>query len=335
MSPRVTIVGGGVVGLAAALALNERGASVQVLERSPRLGEDACSWSAGGMLAPWCEGESAEPEVVEWGRQALDWWETRVGGVRRNGALVVAAPRDHPEIDRFAARTHNRRWVGEAEIAGLEPDLSPRFRKGLHFPDEGHLDPRRALVDLAERLAARGVAIHFGVDGRNGGAEKDDALLDCRGLAARDELSDLRGVRGEMLILRTKEIALSRPVRFLHPRIPLYVVPRDGGEFMIGATSIESASRAPITARSAMELLNAAYALHPAFGEAEIVEMRADVRPAFPDNLPRLVSQGRRMYLNGFYRHGFLLAPAFAERAAAAIFATEAIHEDHRERRRA
>ena len=88
---------------------------------------------------------------------------------------------------------------------------------------------------------------------------------------------------------------------------------------MVGATSIESASRGPVTARSAIELLSAAYALHPAFGEAEIVEMRADARPAFPDNLPRLVARGRRTYLNGLYRHGFLLAPAFAERAAAAV----------------
>ena len=135
---------------------------------------------------------------------------------------------------------------------------------------------------------------------------------------ARDALADLRGVRGEMLILRTREIRLSRPVRFLHPRIPLYVMPRADGHFMVGATMIESAARGPVTARSAIELLSAAYALHPAFGEADIVEMRADVRPAFPDNLPRLVTRGPRTYLNGFYRHGFLLAPAFAQSAAAA-----------------
>jgi glycine oxidase len=331
---RVTVVGAGVVGLTAALALSERGASVQVLERSLRLGEDACSWSAGGMLAPWCEGESAEPEIVEWGREAIGWWQSRVSGVRRNGALVVSAQRDLGEVDRFAARTHNRRPVGESEIAALEPDLAGRFRKGLYFADEGHLDPRRALADLAQRLAERGVAIQLGVDGRDNGDEVD-AIVDCRGLSARDALPELRGVRGEMLILRTKEICLSRPVRFLHPRIPLYIVPRDDGEFMIGATSIESASRGPVTARSAMELLNAAYALHPAFGEAEILEMRADARPAFPDNAPRLVTQGRITYLNGFYRHGFLLAPAFAERAAAAILEAETIDEDHRQRRRA
>ena len=59
-----------------------------------------------------------------------------------------------------------------------------------------------------------------------------------------------------------------------------------------------------------MELLNAAYALHPAFGEAEILEISADVRPAFPDNLPRIEARDDRIFVNGFFRHGFLLAPA-------------------------
>ena len=129
-----------------------------------------------------------------------------------------------------------------------------------------------------------------------------------------------------MLILRTRDIALSRPVRFLHPRIPIYITPRADGLFMVGATMIESAAKGPVTARSAIELLSAAYALHPAFGEAEIVDMRADVRPAFPDNLPRMLRQGGVIYLNGFYRHGFLLSPAFAARAAEAVLTGTAEH---------
>jgi len=79
---------------------------------------------------------------------------------------------------------------------------------------------------------------------------------------------------------------------------------------------IESGDSSGVTARSAIELLNAAVALHPGFGEAEIVEMRADLRPAFPDNLPRVVERDGRIFVNGFYRHGFLLAPAMAERVA-------------------
>ncbi len=329
---RVTVIGAGVAGLTSALALAERGAEIEILERSAKLGGDCCSWCAGGMLAPFCEAESAEREVVELGRGAIGWWEKRVSGVARNGTLVVSAPRDASEIDRFAARTENHRRVDEASIAALEPDLAGRFRQGLFFAEEGHLDPRIALRDLSMRLTGLDVVVRFGVD-TSPLAGAGDAILDCRGLSARDALSDLRGVRGEMLILRTKEISLSRPVRFLHPRIPLYITPRADGHFMVGATAIESASRGAVTARSAIELLSAAYALHPAFGEAEIVEMRADARPAFPDNLPRIVAKGDRTYLNGLYRHGFLLAPAFAERAAAALMETS--HEDHRQRRRA
>ena len=109
-------------------------------------------------------------------------------------------------------------------------------------------------------------------------------------------------------------------MRFLHPRIPLYIVPRADNEFMIGATMIESAERGAVSVRSAIELLSAAYALHPAFGEAEILEMSADVRPAYPDNEPRIEEGGDRIFVNGFYRHGFLLAPAFAARAATLAF---------------
>jgi glycine oxidase len=332
---RVTVIGAGVVGLAAALELSERGAEVEVVERAARLGETACSWCAGGMLAPWCEGESAPPEVIDLGAVALDWWARRVPGVARNGTLVVAAPRDVGEIERFAARTSHYERVDEARIGQLEPDLAGRFRKGLFFADEGHLDPRLALASLAERLAERGTPISLGVDASTR-SHRAGAVLDCRGFAARSDLDDLRGVRGEMLILRTREISFSRPIRFLHPRIPLYIVPRADGHFMVGATMIESAAQGPVTARSAIDLLSAAYALHPAFGEAEVVEMRADVRPAFPDNVPRLIQRGATTYLNGFYRHGFLLSPALAQRAAATLLGdVEGAHEDHRQRRRA
>ena len=329
----VTVIGAGVAGLTAALELSERGADVRIVERAAHLGESACSWCAGGMLAPYCEGESAPADVVALGAGAIDWWARRVPGVARNGTLVLAPARDAGEVERFAARTQGWRRLDEIGIAELEPDLAGRFRSGLFFAEEGHLDPRAALGALRDKLAGRGVAIEYGVDGAIAG---DAATLDCRGFAARDVLTDLRGVRGEMLILRTREISFSRPVRFLHPRIPLYVTPRADGLFMVGATMIESAAKGPVTARSTIELLSAAYALHPAFGEAEIVEMRADVRPAFPDNMPRLTKRGSTYYLNGFYRHGFLLSPAFAQRAAEAILeGAETSHEDHRQRRRA
>jgi glycine oxidase len=315
---RATVVGAGVVGLATALTLAERGAKVALIERSRELGDNA-SWLAGGMLAPFCEGESAPPSVAELGRGAIDWWGQRVPGVKREGALVIAPPRDASEIERFAQRTSGHERVDAARIAALEPDLAGRFREGLFFAGDGHLDPRAALRALADSLRRHGVDLRFGEDGETLGGEAG-TVLDCRGFAARAALPQLRGVRGEMIRVRTREIAFTRTVRLLHPRIPLYVVPRANDEFMIGATMIESAEKGAVSVRSAIEMLNAAYALHPAFGEAEILEMSADVRPAFPDNEPRIEERNGRIFVNGFYRHGFLLAPGFAERAAALAF---------------
>src|SRR5690606_38755246 len=107
-------------------------------------------------------------------------------------------------------------------------------------------------------------------------------IVDARGLAARDTLTDLRGVRGEMLVIRCPELQLTRTIRLLHPRIPLYIVPRGDGVYMLGATMLESGAKTRVTARAAIEMLSAAYALHPAFAEAEILELGADARPAFP-----------------------------------------------------
>ena len=289
-----------------------------MLKNRGELGGNA-SWLAGGMLAPFCEGESAPPSVVELGRRAIDWWAARVPGVVREGTLVVAPPRDAAEIDRFAARTSGHERVDAAKIAALEPDLAGRFHKGLFFPGEGHLDPRHAMRALAENLRRCGVDMRFGVDGEPLGPEAGEDRARLPRLRRAPSPAELRGVRGEMIRLRTRDIALTRTVRLPHPRIPLYVVPRADAEFMIGATMIESADKGAVSVRSAIEMLNAAYALHPAFGEAEILEMSADVRPAYPDNEPRIEERAGRIFVNGFYRHGFLLAPAFADRARATL----------------
>ena len=140
-----------------------------------------------------------------------------------------------------------------------------------------------------------------------------------------------------MLLLRLPELSLRRPVRVLHPRLPVYVVPRAAGVFMVGATMIESDEEAHVSARSMLELLAAAYALHPAFGEAQILEIGTAVRPAFPDNLPRLEWVGPTLHVNGLYRHGFLIAPALARRAAQVLLEgrhfAEVMHEDPDQRR--
>lgn len=313
----VKIIGAGVAGLTAAAELVEHGFDVTIYDKADEIGAASCSWYAGGMLAPWCERESAEEPVARLGQEAANWWDDRTGLVVRTGSLVLAQPRDQADLARFSRRTEKFEWINSKNLDALEPDLSGRFKKALYFPTEAHLNPRDALLALAHYIKSKGAKLHFNADGY--ATDRTDITIDARGFSARDTLPRLRGVKGEMLIIKTGEITLSRPIRILHPRIPLYIVPRDNHHFMVGATMIESAERGRITARSMIELLSAAYALHPAFGEAEIIETGTDVRPAFADNLPHITHKNNIYYLNGLYRHGFLLSPALARMTVKAI----------------
>ncbi len=334
------VVGAGVAGLCVATEIAGRGGRVSIVDIHAGPGPHSCSWWAGGMLAPHCEGESAEEPVVRLGRESADWWEEKTGVVKRNGTLVLALSRDAGELRRFARRTRHHEEVDAPGIASLEPDLAGRFRRGLFFPQEAHLAPRAALAALVGRLGEQGVVI--GTPQESGAfppaqTDPDPVVdIDCRGLAARDALPDLRGVKGEMLVLRCPDLALSRPIRLLHPRFPLYVVPHGDGLYMLGATMIEATERDRVTARSLLELLSAAYALHPAFGEAEVLEIGVDARPAFPDNLPRIRQRRGAIHVNGLYRHGYLLAPAMARMVAEFVFerrTPEVMDESVRQRR--
>ncbi|MEP3918847.1 FAD-dependent oxidoreductase [Ascidiaceihabitans sp.] len=326
MNGPFTIIGGGVCGLAMAAELSSRGATVAVLDPKGTPGDHACSWWAGGMLAPDCEGVSAEPEIVRQGRKAAAWWENQGATVHKKGTLVAALHRDQSDLTTFARRAPTARSLSRSQIAACEPHLADRYSKALFLANEAHLDPRATLMALHARLKQRGVRFDGSIVGQ---------VIDCRGLAARDTLADLRGVKGEMLVVRCPDVILSRPVRLLHPRFPLYIVPRGDGVFMLGATQIETGERSRATLRSVMELMNAAYALHPAFGEAELLEIGVDARPAFPDNQPRMRRIGDVIYANGLFRHGFLLAPALAQMTADLVMdgkIPEVWYEDHRER---
>lgn len=316
---RVTVVGAGIVGLWQAYELARRGHAVTVREAMSEAETGAASRFAGAMLAPYCELEAAEPIIRELGIQGLANWKEAYPGVVARGSLVLAQPRDHGELTRFARMTQGHRSIGADELASLESDLAGRYARALYYESEAHLIPREGLAFLIRELRRLGAQLQFGAPLPEPiwrGAATGEAVIDCRGMAARADLPGLRGVRGEMAVLRAPDVTLSRPVRLLHPRFPIYIVPWGEGLYMIGATVIESEDAGPVTVRSALELLGTAYAVQPAFGEAEIIEMSAGVRPSFADNIPRIVPQGRRICVNGAYRHGYLLAPVLAEATA-------------------
>ncbi len=339
---RIRVIGAGAAGLTAAFELvrqarvQNRDLSLEIVEKGQKAGL-GCSHYAGGMIAPWCEAESTEPVVARLGAEALEFWTRTVPLAERRGSLVVALPRDRSELVQFSKRTSHFERVDGTALAALEPDLAEHFDHALYFAEEAHLAPRAAMDGLVNILGREpNVVFRFATDAATL-TDDCDWTLDCRGFGAKPDLSGLRGVKGEMMILRSSDVKLSRPVRMLHPRHPVYIVPRPDGTFMVGATMIENEERARVTAQSLVELVNSAFAVHPAFAEAEVVETGSDVRPSFIDNLPRIKREGRRLYLNGLYRHGFLLSPALASRAARIIFEDaefpEVMDEDRGQRR--
>lgn len=314
----ISIIGGGVIGLWQALVLARRGHRVTLFEATAEGAAGPASRYAGAMLAPYCEEEGAEPVVRELGLRSIPLWRKAYPGVVNHGSLVVAQPRDRPELVRFQRMTRGHQTIDAGRLAELEPDLAGRFQMGLFYPEEAHVSTRKALVFLAAEARRLGADVRFNSPSvPEAAGVADGIVIDCRGIAARDQLSGLRGVRGEIAVLRSLEVRLSRPVRLLHPRFPLYVVPWGDDLYLVGATVIEREDSGPVTVRSALDLLGTAYALHPGFGEAEIIELSAGVRPSFTDNVPKVVVRGpNHLFVNGAYRHGFLMSPILAEATA-------------------
>lgn len=311
----ITVIGTGILGLWQALLLSRERHRVRLIEANPLPFADSASRWAGAMLAPDCEAESAPRIVRDLGRTSIALWREVYPHLTINGTLVVASSRDQADLQRFTNLTERHETLHSDHLAVLEPALSGRFTTALYFPSEAHMDGVAAMHHLLDAVRDHSVDAQFG---RTWDGTVRNITIDCRGYAARSDIKGLRGVRGERLLVKSSDVTLNRPVRLLHPRQPIYVVPQGDGRFVIGATVIERDDDSPMTVRSALELLGSAYALHPGFGEAHILDAGAGVRPAFADNVPRVLIEedGKLLRVNGAYRHGFLLAPILAQAVA-------------------
>lgn len=336
------IAGAGIVGRLLAFRLQEQGWKVSLFNAGPPGAPHSCSSVAAGMLAPFAELDKAEPLVLRLGLESIRLWEAllprldREVHFQKSGSLVLAHPRDAVEAERFASRIMARLGPGAnaeesspvvvtGRVAECESALGHWKGPALFLPAEGQIEPAGILAALKSALITGGARWREGARVEalspnkivltGGESHGFDLVCDCRGLGAGKDFMDLRGVRGELILVRAPEVSLTRPVRLLHPRWPLYVVPRPESRYVIGASEIESEDASPLSVRTALELLSAAYSLHPGFAEARIVALRSQCRPAFPDNLPRLCFSKGLLRINGLFRHGFLLSPALVEEA--------------------
>lgn len=316
----IAILGAGIMGLSCAYRLvyaQTHGClsgKYKISLYDPKgLSASNASWMAGGMLAPYSEIEHMDARWVEAGLSGISYWEniSLDTGFKKNGSLLIAHPEDRHALERFAAHLPVQDYEIKRIPRELESTLPDKFKSGLYLQQEAHLEPRRAISALTEYLKDKITVIK-----QAAAPETLDAniIIDCRGMG--DPQNDLRGVKGEIAIVRNPEFTLMRPVRIMHPRYPLYIVPRPDHIFMIGATVIESDEGDTVSLRSSMELMSALYTLHPSFGEAQILEFSAGIRPSYPDNLPHIKCEDHIIRANGLFRHGFLLAPLMADAIA-------------------
>ena len=336
----VGIAGAGLLGRLLAWRLARAGHRVTVFDPAvgpaPRFdGQGAAAFSAAGMLSPLAELDNSSAEVAALGWRSIALWREVVArcapppAFSPRGSLLLAHRSDLGAAQRVLARIDGAaacraQPLTFAQLTELEPGLHGAAHAWL-LPDEAQIDPiatMQALHDAAVGATWRwGCAVHRVTPGALtiGNEEtRFDLAIDVRGTGARVDLP-VRGVRGETAWLHAPRHGLTRPVRLLHPRHRVYLVPRPDDIVFVGASEIESDDRSPVSLRSAVELLSAAHSVMPALAEARVLRLDRNLRPALPDNEPRIERAAGLLRINGLFRHGWLIAPALVEDALEAL----------------
>ncbi len=328
---KIGIVGAGIAGRILAWQMIKQGYEVTLFDKNSLNSEAACSFAAAGILSPLAELEMAEPTIFELGSRSMQLYPELIKELehpvfyRQIGSLVTAHSSDKVELNHFHRMlkhklVHCDDFVKNISIADKEPELA-HMGDGLWVTNEGQLDTIGLLNALQQVLLKKGVEWKEQVEVQaieprqikaNTKIHTFDWVFDCRGMGAKSQLS-LRAVRGELLWLQAPDVKIEHLTRLVHPRYRIYIVPRPNNIYLLGATEIESEDYSPVSVRSSLELLSAAYSLHKSFGEARIIKQVVNCRPALPDNLPQIELQDGIGIINGLYRHGILLAPAAVE----------------------
>ncbi len=343
------VIGGGVIGLAIAYELAKRGRRVEVLERS-RIGHGS-THAAAGMLAPVSEADHEPPEQIAFGMESLERYPSFVAEIEKRsgirchlrpaGALWVATTRDDlAELDHLADNLAQKGLVLKAltgdQLLALEPHLSNRVLAGLRVEKDRQVDPRalaRALAgagqDLGveystgvtvERVAPSGSRVVLSgrrPDGRFTIRARDVVVAagawSGQGLHPALDRAGVRPVKGQIVRLRGP-VLLQQVVR----TPDVYLIPRSGGELLVGATMEEMGFGDRPTGGAVMDLLRHGWQVLPGIYDLEFVEVAVGLRPAVRDHLPAIgptAVQGLWAAF-GHYRNGVLLAPATAHHLA-------------------
>ncbi|WP_141204528.1 glycine oxidase ThiO [Streptomyces griseorubiginosus] len=360
----VLVVGGGIIGLVTAWRAAQRGLATAVVDPEPGGG---AAQVAAGMLAAVTELHYGEQTLLGLNLASAHRYPDFAAelteltghdlGYRRCGTLAVALDAD----DRAHLRelhTLQRQsgleseWLSGRECRRLEPMLAPGVRGGLRVDGDHQIDPRRLTRALLAACERAGVVFHrvwgerlrvvgdraAGITTTDGAAlDAGQVVLAAGSLSGRLEgvpeavLPPVRPVKGQVLRLTVPTRYapfLSRTVRAVVRGSHVYLVPRENGELVVGATSEELGWDTTVTAGGVYELLRDAHELVPGITELPLTETRAGLRPGSPDNAPLLgpTDLPGLLLATGHYRNGVLLTPVTGD-AMAHVLATGELPE--------
>ena len=347
----VVVVGAGLIGLATAWRLAADGIQVTVCDPTPGA---QTSRVAAGMLAPVTEVEYGEDDLLALNLAGVNAWpafaaelEELTGlsaGLHQTGTLSVAYDVDDAAALRRLADYQRRLGLEVEELSGRdarrrEPLLATGVSGGVWVPNDHSVDNRQAVAALLRAIDLSGVQLirqhvarvitsgttAVGVLLDNGDTVHAGHVIGAAGPwssqleGVPDELRPpVRPVKGEVLRLRVPEAyrpALRHTVRATARGFSVYLVPRPGGELVVGATTSELGYDTRVLAGGVFSLLRDARTVLPVMDELELVETIAGLRPATPDNAPILGPSGldRLLWATGHYRNGVLLTPITAQ----------------------
>lgn len=319
---RIGIVGAGIMGRTLCAHLLNKSFEPILFEQND-LSAKNCSNVAAGLLSPYAESNGSTASLMTVGSCAISYWKNS-SIVRDNNIFfddhgTICIAHHQSELDHFK-RCLLEKHYAEININEHESELEKQYIFGLHLPHEAQIDAQKLMAAFALLLQKKKKVIRATVQDiriNKIKADKDypvDWVIDCRGLEAKDQFHDLRGVRGELMMVHAPFVNIKHVIRFFHPRYPIYIVPRSRNHYLIGASSIEAEDYSAITVRAILELLSTAYSIHKGFSDATLVDTGVHCRPAFNENLPRLYvdEENRIIKINGLYRHGYLFAPFFS-----------------------
>ena len=343
----VLVVGGGIIGLVTAWRSARRGFATAVVDPEPGGG---AARVAAGMLAAVTELHYGEETLLGLNLESARRYPDFVAelteatgldlGYRRCGTLAVALDADDRahlrELHALQQRSGlDSEWLSGRECRRLEPMLAPGVRGGLRVDGDHQIDPRRLSAALVAACERAGVVFHrawaeelsvareraTGVRTNDGERlEAGSTVLAGGSLSGRlagvpaEVRPPVRPVKGQVVRLTVPKLYapfLSRTVRAVVRGSQVYLVPRENGELVVGATSEEQGWDTTVTAGGVYELLRDAHELVPGITELPLTETRAGLRPASPDNAPLLGPSGLDGLLlaTGHYRNGVLLTP--------------------------